>query len=148
MIYFSDQSASYASNNGDYRCTAKTLDDTEVRTATVTVLRAPTPPTFSVTSGGISDVKGPYVAGNTYEIVCASKQGNPKPRIAWTMNGNEIADKASGNDLTLTRVFSKEDHQAKFACSVKNNAINDPKVSGLSRFAHTTCYCSCPPLLS
>ena len=93
------------------------------------MLRAPTKPTFRVLSGGVDDTSGPFVAGNTYVIACESTEGNPMPRIAWALNGEDIKDKASGNSLTLSRKFTREDRGANFSCAVKNNAITDKLVS-------------------
>ena len=129
LLTTSMQNATFEDNNGRYRCAVYLAGGgNEDRSADVTVLRAPTKPSFVVQSGGVSDISGPFVEGNTYEILCASTMGNPKPRIVWTRDGSEISATASADELKLTRQFKREDHNVVFSCSVNNNAIEEPLV--------------------
>ncbi|XP_043801693.1 hemicentin-2 isoform X3 [Apis laboriosa] len=112
------RNVSYERDNGKYECRVKasgTGHDLHRKFITLTVLRAPGPPTISPTSASATE-------GQKLELQCNTNGGSPEPEVRW-YRGNETAVLHSGRALTVEP--KKEDDRATFRCVVRNRAMRE-----------------------
>ncbi|XP_043266928.1 hemicentin-1 isoform X2 [Venturia canescens] len=107
---------SYESNNGKYECRVKVSGsgvNLYHKNVTLTVLRAPGPPSISPTSASATENK-------TLELQCKTNGGSPEPEVRWYRdNSNEVLH--TGRTLVLNP--RREDDRAVFHCVVRNRAM-------------------------
>ncbi|KAF3430413.1 hypothetical protein E2986_10002 [Frieseomelitta varia] len=112
------RNVSYERDNGKYECRVKasgTGHDLHRKFITLTVLRAPGPPTISPTSASATE-------GQKLELQCNTNGGSPEPEVRW-YRGNETSVLHSGRTLSVEP--KKEDDRATFRCVVRNRAMRD-----------------------
>ncbi|KAK0178706.1 hypothetical protein PV327_007569 [Microctonus hyperodae] len=111
---------SYERNNGKYECRVK-VDGSGVnlyhKNVTLTVLRAPGPPSISTTST-------PATEGKSLELHCNTNGGSPEPEVKW-YRGNSHQLLYSGRTLTIEP--TREDDGAVYRCVVRNRAMPEGK---------------------
>ncbi|XP_076654995.1 hemicentin protein echinoid [Halictus rubicundus] len=112
------RNVSYERDNGKYECRVKANGagiDLHRKFITLTVLRAPGPPSISPTSAMATE-------GQKLELQCNTNGGSPEPEVRW-YRGNETALLHSGRTLMMEP--RKEDDRATFRCVVRNRAMRD-----------------------
>lgn len=106
----------YESNNGKYECRVKVSGsgvNLYHKNVTLTVLRAPGPPSISPTSALATENK-------TLELQCRTHGGSPEPEVRWYRdNSNKVLH--TGRTLVLNP--RREDDGAVFHCVVRNRAM-------------------------
>ncbi|XP_012271352.1 contactin-5 isoform X2 [Orussus abietinus] len=110
------RNVSYERDNGKFKCNVKvsgTGDSLHYEVVTLTVLRAPGPPTISPTSALATE-------GQKLELRCDTNGGSPEPEVTW-YRGTGTGVLHSGKSLAI--VPRKEDDQATFRCVVRNRAM-------------------------
>ncbi|XP_033338035.2 hemicentin protein echinoid isoform X2 [Megalopta genalis] len=112
------RNVSYERDNGKYECRVKANGagiDLHRKFITLTVLRAPGPPTITPTSATATE-------GQEMKLQCDTNGGSPEPEVRW-YRGNETALLHSGRTLLVHP--KKEDDRATFRCVVRNRAMRD-----------------------
>nr|XP_050865730.1 hemicentin-1 isoform X2 [Vespula vulgaris] len=112
------RNVSYERDNGKYECRVKVSStgmDIHRKYITLTVLRAPGPPTISPTSA-------PATEGQRLELQCNTNGGSPEPEVRW-YRGNNTTLLHSGRTLLVEP--TKEDDRAIFRCVVRNRAMRE-----------------------
>lgn len=112
------RNVSYERDNGKYECRVKaggTGIDLHRKYITLTVLRAPGPPTISPTSA-------PATEGQTLELQCNTYGGSPEPEVRW-YRGNSTMPLHTGKTLLVEP--TREDDRAIFRCVVRNRAMRE-----------------------
>ncbi|XP_015600681.1 hemicentin-1 isoform X2 [Cephus cinctus] len=110
------KNVSYERDNGKFECritgrgTGKNLYREYI---TLTVLRAPGPPSISPTSA-------PATEGQRLQLQCNTNGGSPEPDVKW-YRGTSTSLLHAGK--TLEVIPSKEDDRANFRCVVRNRAM-------------------------
>ncbi|XP_012265796.1 hemicentin-1 isoform X3 [Athalia rosae] len=107
---------SYERDNGKFECRVKlggSGTDLHYEITTLTVLRAPGPPTISPTST-------PATEGKRLELQCNTKGGSPEPQVTWYRGGSSTP-LHEGRTFAVTP--SKEDDRANYRCVVWNRAM-------------------------
>lgn len=109
---------SYERDNGKYECRVKaggTGIDLHRKYISLTVLRAPGPPTISPTSA-------PATEGQELELRCNTYGGSPEPEVRW-YRGNGSTLLHTGRTLIVEP--TREDDRAVFRCVVRNRAMRE-----------------------
>ncbi|KAL6268497.1 hypothetical protein P5V15_001630 [Pogonomyrmex californicus] len=110
------RNVSYERDNGKYECRVKvssTGTDLHRKYITLTVLRAPGPPTITPTST-------PATEGQRLELQCNTYGGSPEPEVRW-YRGNSTTLLHTGRTLVVEP--TREDDRAIFRCVVRNRAM-------------------------
>lgn len=112
------RNVSYERDNGKYECRVKvssTGTDLHRKYITLTVLRAPGPPSISPTSA-------PATEGQRLELQCNTYGGSPEPEVRW-YRGNSSTLLHTGRTLVIEP--TREDDRTSFRCVVRNRAMRD-----------------------
>ena len=107
---------SYERNNGKYECRVKESGSGRNlyhKNITLTVLKAPGPPSISPTSASATE-------GQRLELQCNTNGGSPEPEVKW-YRGN--SDTILHKGKTLVIIPTKDDDRAMFRCVVRNRAM-------------------------
>ncbi|XP_066600673.1 hemicentin-2 isoform X2 [Prorops nasuta] len=112
------RNVSYERDNGKYECRVKVSSgqDLHRKYITLTVLRAPGPPTISPTSALATE-------GQPLELQCNTNGGSPEPEVRWYRGNSSTAILHSGRTLLVEP--TKEDDRAIFRCVVRNRAMRE-----------------------
>ncbi|TGZ31938.1 hypothetical protein DBV15_01178 [Temnothorax longispinosus] len=112
------RNVSYERDNGKYECRVKvssTGTDLHRKYITLTVLRAPGPPTISPASTAATE-------GQRLELQCNTYGGSPEPEVKW-YRGNNTTLLHTGRTLEI--MPTREDDRAIFRCVVRNRAMRE-----------------------
>ncbi|KAL0113165.1 hypothetical protein PUN28_012384 [Cardiocondyla obscurior] len=115
------RNVSYERDNGKYECRVKvssTGTDLHRKYITLTVLRAPGPPSISPTSA-------PATEGQRLELECNTYGGSPEPEVRW-YRGNSSVLLHTGKTLVIEP--TREDDRARFRCVVRNRAMREGEI--------------------
>ncbi|KAG7213943.1 hypothetical protein KM043_003140 [Ampulex compressa] len=115
------RNVSYERDNGKYECRVKasgTGTDLHRKYVTLTVLRAPGPPTISPTSAAATE-------GQKLELQCNTSGGSPEPEVRWYRGNESGAGRVLHTGRTLLVEPTKEDDRASFRCVVRNRAMRE-----------------------
>ncbi|XP_043478843.1 hemicentin-1 isoform X2 [Leptopilina heterotoma] len=110
------KNVSYERDNGKYECRVKvsgTGENLYHKNITLTVLRAPGPPS-------ISPMMAVAREGEPLDLHCNTLGGSPEPEVKWYRGGNELLI-ATGRTITVTP--RKDDDGETFLCDVRNRAM-------------------------
>ncbi|XP_074101968.1 hemicentin protein echinoid isoform X1 [Cotesia typhae] len=109
---------SYERNNGKYECRVKMTGSGENlfhRNVTLTVLRAPGPPSIAPASTAATE-------GTELQLHCNTQGGSPEPEVKWYRDNSQRL-LHSGRTYKFTP--TKDDNGAIFRCVVRNRAMPD-----------------------
>ena len=73
-------------------------------------------------------------AGQTIQLRCSARGGNPVPNITITKNGQTFGLGPTLFENTLQFVATPLDHGSNFSCSAENEAVDRPVVSHTVQF--------------
>ncbi|XP_033226745.1 neurofascin isoform X2 [Belonocnema kinseyi] len=110
------KNVSYERDNGKYECRVKvsgTGENLYHKNITLTVLRAPGPPTISPMSAVARE-------SERLELQCNTRGGSPEPEVKW-YRGPHQSYLQTGRTLMI--VPRKEDDGETFLCEVRNRAM-------------------------
>lgn len=110
------RNVSYERDNGKYECRVKVSGsgiNLYHKNVTLTVLRAPGPPSITATSAYATE-------GKELQLQCDTHGGSPEPEVRW-YRGNSRNPLHSGRILKIQP--TKDDDRATFHCVVRNRAM-------------------------
>lgn len=112
------KNVSYERDNGRFECRVKVSGsgrDLHDEYITLTVLRAPGPPS-------ISPISATATEGHPMKLHCNTNGGSPEPEVKWYRDSNT---EVLSTEKTFALNPTKEDDRANFRCVVRNRAMRE-----------------------